>query len=223
MVPNFYPAMKAEEDRLEAELSRLPTYRRLKALRSAMRALADAYAVAHTDEPPPRRETSASDSAPPPTFASEDQGGKASVTVRRPGSMASIVGDAAEAWFRSTGRRAKSMAIVQALAAQGIPIRGQKPSGVVASILSNDERFDNAFDRRGLGYGLKDWAAHDAAAEAGDGIQPPSGEQPETASASIVTPDDDGEHADAELGAEVTSEAGLDEMRAASRDSALAA
>jgi hypothetical protein len=64
----------------------------------------------------------------------------------------------AEAHLRATKKRATSGELCKIVQQKGIVIPGKKPNKRMAAYLSNDERFNNAHDGRGEGYGLAEWA-----------------------------------------------------------------
>lgn len=64
----------------------------------------------------------------------------------------------AEAHLRTTKKRATSGELCKIVQQKGITIPGKKPNKRMAAYLSNDERFNNAHDGRGEGYGLAEWA-----------------------------------------------------------------
>lgn len=208
--------LEMEVGRLEAELRQHPTFRKLEAVRGSLKALNSAYGGVMADV------LTDADARPAPSVTkAENRTDASAVPVRRVGSVSGVVGDLAEAWFDSTGRRAKSPAIVEFVASQGIRIRGRKPTGVVASILSHDGRFDNAADRHGVGYGLKAWAKQDLPSASNEDARPALDER--TASVHSPSVGDQDQHAarDAEV-ADIKLN-NLEETKAAGRDDALAA
>ena len=70
--------------------------------------------------------------------------------------------------MRQYGKRLTSSDVVSVALKQGVELSSQKPQSVVASILSHNELFDNGFDHRGIGYGLKEWLG-----ETGTAAPPP--------------------------------------------------
>jgi hypothetical protein len=72
----------------------------------------------------------------------------------RTNSKAAAVMRIAEEYLLTTHKRAPSTELYEEIKRHGVEIPGQKPEGVVASYLSNSDKFDNV---RGQGYGLTIW------------------------------------------------------------------
>jgi hypothetical protein len=138
MSTDLLKAAQAEEQRLVRELESTPLFRRLEAVRAVLRAYQD----------------------PPEAF------GRPTVVVRsaRPVSLTSQVIAIAQEHLRKQQRRAQSLEILHAVQGRGIEVPGDKPTTIVASILSHSDLFDNV---RGQGYGLTEWTAAPPAGESG--------------------------------------------------------
>jgi hypothetical protein len=122
-------AAKTEAGRLEALLNEHPIYLRLQAVRRII----DLY-----DEQPRIA------SGPSQAFSPTKRRGS------RAGSQAAAIRDGAAQYLYEKGGRASSGEIYEALTLRGVNVVGKKPSGVVASYLSNSDRFDCTSE----GYGL---------------------------------------------------------------------
>lgn len=146
MAAAFLIEMQAQLRALEAELERNPTYRKYELLRTTYNELYEAWAQFDRED---RSRTSAN----PVSVKSEPV-----ARSKREGSKAALVSDAAAEWFAFTGKRAQSSIALEELSKRGVEITGGKPSATLAAVLSNDDRFDNARDERGIGYGLKSWS-----------------------------------------------------------------
>jgi hypothetical protein len=70
--------------------------------------------------------------------------------------LTSQVIEIAQEHLRQQQRRAQSLEILQIVQGRGIEVQGEKPSTIIASILSHSDLFDNV---RGQGYGLTEWTA----------------------------------------------------------------
>jgi hypothetical protein len=121
---------RAEEQRLLRELEATSLFRRLE----AVRALLAEY-----------------ESTPNITPSSH----RARRPTSRKGSLTSQVIAVAEDYLRKVQRRAQSLEILRVAQEHGMEVKGEKPTTVVASILSHCDLFDNV---RGKGYGLKEWS-----------------------------------------------------------------
>jgi len=150
MADPFLDQMKVRLDALQRELEQNPTYQMYEALRVSYNELSELWENLERKAARAQPERAASRTAEPGSRS------------RREGSKSAAVGNLVAEWFASTGRRAQSTAIVEEVAQRGVRITGAKPSAVMAAILSNDGRFDNARDDRGLGYGLKSWSSESA-------------------------------------------------------------
>jgi hypothetical protein len=137
---DIFAPLIAEEERLEAELRRLPVYRQLEAVRSSIASLKAVYGQSgqnhnHTVNP-----------APVPGRS------------RNPGSITTRVVQIAASAMRTRQKRVKSSEVLEIALREGVEISSAKPQSVVASILSHEGMFDNKFDDRGAGYGLREWS-----------------------------------------------------------------
>jgi hypothetical protein len=139
---NIIAALTEEEAKLQAELNANATFRRLEAVRSALQTLKEAY-------------TSTASSQPHRVFISHPSVERG----RQPNSITSQILRVAESALRESGQRMSSGQILRAAEQAGVTVNGKKPSAVVASVLSHDGRFVNRADRRGSGYGLREWSA----------------------------------------------------------------
>jgi hypothetical protein len=113
----------------------------------------------------PRRSASSAAALPAPNVSSTvSRSSQAPVRLKRfrrgarPNSLASRIRGAAENHLRQTGRRASGLQIYKALAPEGLVIKAQKPSAVIAAALTSSRLFDNAQDSYGDGYGLAEWS-----------------------------------------------------------------
>ncbi len=146
MAATFLIEMQAQLKALEAELERHPTYRKYELLRTTYNELYEAWENFDRQERP-RASTNTVSAKSEPVARS-----------KRDGSKAALVSDAAAEWFAFTGKRAQSSIALEELSKRNVEITGSKPSATLAAVLSNDDRFDNARDERGIGYGLKSWS-----------------------------------------------------------------
>lgn len=168
--------LQMEEARLEEAMRALPVYRQLEAVRAALGPLMAAYG--HTNGEPYKNDVTTGHGMLPSTASSRgSQTAGTTATTKR----------IAEAEMRRTGQRLPSTALLPLLIAQGIVVSGKNPQAVVASALSADKKmFDNKRDARGVGYGLVEWSAADAASSEITSEQPqtpevtssPGGEAP---------------------------------------------
>jgi len=146
MAAAFLIEMQTQLKVLEAELERNPTYRKYELLRTMYNELYEAWEnLDRQDRPRASTDTVSAKSEPV-------------VRSKREGSKAGLISDAAAEWFALTGKRAQSSIALEELSKRGVEITGGKPSATLAAVLSNDDRFDNARDERGIGYGLKSWS-----------------------------------------------------------------
>lgn len=145
MAAAFLSEMEAQIKALRLELEGNLTFRKYEKLQDAYHDLSDLWA-----RPDPTKFRSVADAthAEPKPERSGRKGEMKGASVR----------DAVEAHFMLTGRRAKSSALLEVCVQQGIVIGSDKPAALVAAMLSNDSRFDNARDDRGIGYGLRAWS-----------------------------------------------------------------
>jgi hypothetical protein len=144
MSAELVSAAKAEEQRLLRELEATSLYRRLEAVRALLSEYQGDAAV--TPAQPSRTRHSAT----------------------RQGSLTSRVIEIAQDHLRQVQRRAQSLEILRVAQDRGIEFKGNKPTTVVASILSHCDLFDNV---RGEGYGLAEWAAASVSPDDGTGQQ----------------------------------------------------
>lgn len=200
MMIDIVATLQAEEARLTAEIEGSAAYRQREAVRTSIQTLAPVYSIPSLA--PVQTETKTWTEGitfgfgPLPTLSTEAQTSPA----RRPGSKASVVGNAAFTYLRGLGSRVQSQVIVTELASQGITLNGKKPSAVLASILSHDERFNNRIDGRGKGYGLALWATEDKQeAVAGAEVHRPG---PEAATSQSFALNEGAEHTDSVEGDE---------------------
>jgi hypothetical protein len=131
MSADLLNAARAEEQRLLKELEATALFRRLQAVRAVLA----------------EYETAPERSAASPRARRQ--------TVREPSLTTQII-VTAEDYLRQIQRRAQSLEILQVAQQRGIEVKGNKPTTVVASILSHCDTFDNV---RGEGYGLREWSA----------------------------------------------------------------
>lgn len=136
MENDFLKAAHEEEDRLTAELRNNPVYQRLELVRTLIRT----YESGHQEIRP---------------SAHIEQRSVTRPRQPRSQSMSAIICQATEKYLEMLGRRAESSMIANEMKRLGLEVPGQKPTSVIASYLSNSDRFDNV---RGQGYGLKKWA-----------------------------------------------------------------
>jgi hypothetical protein len=142
LVHDLLSPLFAERSRLETELRQVPVFRQLEAVNSAIAAIKSAY----------------EESEPPALIA---QPSEMHASRRQPGSTTSRVVQVAVETMQSTNRRYKSSEVLELARKAGVEVSGTKPHSVVASILSHDDRFDNRYDHRGNGYGLREWVVTD--------------------------------------------------------------
>jgi hypothetical protein len=136
---DIFAPLLAEEERLEAELRRLPIYRQLEAVRSSIASLKSVYGQ-------PIQNHNKSIAAPVPG------------RQRNPASITNRVVQIAASAMRTRQKRVKSSDVLEIALREGVQISSSKPQSVVASILSHEGMFDNKFDDRGAGYGLREWS-----------------------------------------------------------------
>jgi hypothetical protein len=91
---------------------------------------------------------------PPDDVSSHPPSGPLRTRTSRSQSNASSVIRIAEEHLMQVQRRAPSTELYDEIKRRGIEIPGQNPTGIVASYLSNSDKFDNV---RGQGYGLAIW------------------------------------------------------------------
>jgi len=147
MATTFFAEMEAELTALEAELERIPIFRNYKLLKTKYDELLAGWDAGDFQAHP-----NVSENAVPSKTAATSR-------PKREGTKAALIKAKAAEWFASTGRRAQSSLMCEEMRRQGIEITGSKPSAALAAVLSNDDRFDNARDERGVGYGLRSWSA----------------------------------------------------------------
>jgi hypothetical protein len=136
---DIFAPLLAEEERLEAELRRLPVYRQLEAVRSSIASLKSVYGQ-------PIQNHNKAIVAP------------AHGRLRNPASITNRVVQIAASAMRARQKRVKSSEVLEIALREGVQIASSKPQSVVASILSHEGMFDNKFDDRGAGYGLREWS-----------------------------------------------------------------
>jgi len=141
VIHDILAPLLAEQARLEDELRHIPVFRRLEAIRTSIASLRAAYGEPAADKTPTNPMSQ-------PVIA---------IRKRFAGGVTARVIGIAEAAMRSTGRRYRSPEILKMALQEGVSVKGAKPVAVISSILSHDELFDNAFDGRGQGYGLREW------------------------------------------------------------------
>jgi hypothetical protein len=136
---DIFAPLLAEEERLEAELRRLPVYRQLEAVRSSIASLKTVYGQ-------PIQNHNKAIVAP------------AHGRLRNPASITNRVVQIAASAMKARQKRVKSSEVLDIALREGVQITSSKPQSVVASILSHEKMFDNKFDDRGAGYGLREWS-----------------------------------------------------------------
>lgn len=140
MAHDIFAPLLAEEERLETELRRLPVYRQLEAVRSSIASLKSVYGERTNNYP------------------DIVNVGPLSGRSRNPGSVTTRVVQVAASMMKDRQKRVKSSEVLGLALQKGVEIASSKPQSVVASILSHERMFDNKFDDRGAGYGLREWS-----------------------------------------------------------------
>jgi hypothetical protein len=138
VLDNFLRPLLAEQTKLETELSKNPVFKRLEAVRTAIDALRMAYDQPYDLTP----------KIPP---------GSVTPVRKNPTSITGRVVAIAESAMRLNNRRFKSTEILEMVLKEGVEINSPRPQSVVASVLSHEKRFSNAFDDYGAGYGPAEW------------------------------------------------------------------
>lgn len=162
LVNEILAPLLAEEARLDAELQGMPAFRQLEAVRVSIRALRTAYEGSDLISRPA---ADAGKVAASRTASSQSDARRG----RRPGSITGRITQYAEEAMRTLGRRMTSGEVFALIIDKGVQVNGVNPQKVVSSILSHEPQFDNKFDDRGQGYGLKEWSV---SAEMREGYRP---------------------------------------------------
>lgn len=138
-VPTMIRVLRAERDRLEADLEENETYRRLRGVAD----LLALYEGAGEKSGGRRGDTRSGQK----TETLSERVDRVSLTSR--------VVEEVQRYLRETKTRAMTAEIVEMLQERGVPLSGKNINSNVSSMLSQSSLFDNVEKQ---GYGLKEWA-----------------------------------------------------------------